>query len=333
MKQGNKKKLSIAIPTYNRALKVERLLNNIDNELDNHLVSDIEVLVSNNGSTDLTQELLESFRPKNFDLSIFKQENNLGFDKNIKFLYDQAKTDYVWFFSDDDIILPGAITKIYNALELFEPHITLFSFKQPPDSTRKTFDFSESMKIIIDFKRMIKLVAYYPKVSIYVVRKTEFTVSEEEEILQFGGTNYLFLALCYSVLSQHKTPRLCIISEPLASCDSEFNNIRFDPETWGNEGLIFKHTFVIDKYPDLFQSSKKNAYYSVIGFILFVKLGIFEVENKEGYELAAKKIEFKLNWLLQNPKAAVKYLALKLNNRFIFLLLKKMIKIGQQFSL
>ncbi len=60
-------KLSILIPTYNRAPKLGRLLQNIQTEIaTSGLDWQIDVLVSDNASTDSTPDVVTSFIPTNF---------------------------------------------------------------------------------------------------------------------------------------------------------------------------------------------------------------------------------------------------------------------------
>lgn len=99
--------LSILIPTYNRAefLKknIELLYHHI---IKGNLENEIEILISNNYSSDNTHELVNNFIKSNRVIQIryYLQEKNLGLERNALFVLGVAKGDYVMFLGDDDFI-------------------------------------------------------------------------------------------------------------------------------------------------------------------------------------------------------------------------------------
>lgn len=91
--------VTIAIPTYNRADKF--LQNTLENAI-NQTYENLEILVSDNCSTDNTEELVRSYTGPR--LKYFKQEKNLGQRGNTDFLLRKARGDYFHMFHDDDHI-------------------------------------------------------------------------------------------------------------------------------------------------------------------------------------------------------------------------------------
>ncbi len=120
-------RLAICVPTHNRAAALRQLLTCLDDELPD--VGGIEVLISDNASTDETWALLTRATTRRPWLRIHRQTENLGAVGNLRWLIDNAPTvDYVWCFGDDDVILPGGLTLVAEALRaarpawLFLPH-------------------------------------------------------------------------------------------------------------------------------------------------------------------------------------------------------------------
>jgi len=58
-----KKILSVCIPTFNRAALLDTLLGNLSNEL-NGIQNQVEVCVSDNFSTDATNEILQKWKDR-----------------------------------------------------------------------------------------------------------------------------------------------------------------------------------------------------------------------------------------------------------------------------
>src|SRR4030066_885604 len=136
-------KLSILIPTFNRCNKLVRLLNCIKDEVETcQLGNLVSVYVSDNASTDDTENQVREFRGNQLDVHYFRQSENVGFDGNLRFLYQKAGSEYVWFMADDDLPLRGAISNIISTIETHTPDVLLFSFIQPPGSKVRQFDYS-----------------------------------------------------------------------------------------------------------------------------------------------------------------------------------------------
>ncbi len=91
--------VTIAIPTYNRAgtyLK-HTLQSAIDQSYKN-----LEIIVSDNCSTDHTERLVKEFDDPR--IQYVKHNQNIGHFKNFKFCIEQAKGDYFLLLQDDDLI-------------------------------------------------------------------------------------------------------------------------------------------------------------------------------------------------------------------------------------
>lgn len=113
----NNKLLSICIPTYNRADKIKISLLAILKQVDKYQ-NKIEVIISDNASTDNTQDILNEFKKEYPFMKIFRNEKNLGFNLNIFKLSDNyAIGKYFWLIGDDDVIDFGAVDLILSILE------------------------------------------------------------------------------------------------------------------------------------------------------------------------------------------------------------------------
>jgi len=107
--------LSICIATFNREEFLDKQLNRIFKEIS--LIDEpgsIEVIVSNNASTDSTNEIVEKY--KKMGLVYFEQSENVGPDKNFFTLFEMATGEYTWLLSDDDSINDDTIRYIVNTV-------------------------------------------------------------------------------------------------------------------------------------------------------------------------------------------------------------------------
>lgn len=107
--------LTVGIPTYNRARYLDECLGWICGEAGNN--PDVEILVSDNGSTDNTEDVVNKYKASYNNVVYYKQIQNLGFDRNIKSIFDLANGEYVKPHGDDDLFTPGSINNIINIIK------------------------------------------------------------------------------------------------------------------------------------------------------------------------------------------------------------------------
>jgi len=107
-------KLSVVIPTYNRAFFLKETLESIYDQISN----EIEVVVSNNGSRDETLNILLEFSSRYPSSFSYKSlESNQGIDANILSAISLAKGEYIFLFSDDDLLTKATLARILEQIQ------------------------------------------------------------------------------------------------------------------------------------------------------------------------------------------------------------------------
>ena len=91
--------VTIAIPTYNRAnLYLRQAIESAINQA----YPNLEIIISDNCSSDDTEVIVKSFRDPR--IRYFRQEKNIGGNNNFNFCLKQAKGEYFLLLMDDDLI-------------------------------------------------------------------------------------------------------------------------------------------------------------------------------------------------------------------------------------
>jgi len=109
--------LSFAVPTYNRARSLEKLLNNVLPQAIK-LKDEVEICISNNGSVDNTREVVSGFQKKYPNLIKYSENaKNLGVDANIIKVVDMCNGDFIWTFGDDDHIVDDGLSAVVSLLK------------------------------------------------------------------------------------------------------------------------------------------------------------------------------------------------------------------------
>ena len=105
--------VSICIPTYNgEAFILEAIASALTQTYDS-----IEIIVSDNNSTDSTLPILQSLQPDiAVDYSVYSHEK-LGIAENCNFCIQKAKGKYIKFLFQDDVLLPNCITEMVKLAE------------------------------------------------------------------------------------------------------------------------------------------------------------------------------------------------------------------------
>lgn len=107
--------LTIIVPTYNRAAQLDVLLAALRSEL-RGLESLVEVIVSDNASTDSTPEVTRAAACHWPALTIQRHDRNIGPEGNFLSCVPRVSTRYLWIIGDDDCPKRGVLAKVVQLL-------------------------------------------------------------------------------------------------------------------------------------------------------------------------------------------------------------------------
>lgn len=118
----NQPLVSIGIPTYNRAELLKR-------SIESALIQDyenIEVIVSDNDSTDDTRAICQFYRDQDVRLKYIRQRRNVGPSANFDAVLKEASGQYFMWLGDDDWI---DVSYVSHCMSVFtqEPDVALVS--------------------------------------------------------------------------------------------------------------------------------------------------------------------------------------------------------------
>lgn len=112
--------VSIGIPVYNGAEWIENTLDSILNQT----YSNIEIIISDNASTDNTEASCRDYAAKDNRVRYFRNDQNIGVSNNYNSVFNHSSGDFFKWSSASDIIKPDFIEK---CLEKFnaDPELVL----------------------------------------------------------------------------------------------------------------------------------------------------------------------------------------------------------------
>jgi glycosyltransferase involved in cell wall biosynthesis len=92
--------VSIGLPTYNRAVSLKRA---VESALAQDF-ADLELVISDNASTDATQTICEDFCRRDNRVRYLRQASNIGLTANFQAAWKAARGDFFMWLADDDWI-------------------------------------------------------------------------------------------------------------------------------------------------------------------------------------------------------------------------------------
>lgn len=126
--------LSVLIPTFNRAIFLEGLLIDLERQLcAQEAALGVEILISDNASTDNTSQVLQKFYARNPAWRIIQHSVNLGPDANMIHLIVESQGSYRWIIGDDDRPFPGLIRHLLKLLRGDSPSLIYLPSLWAPD--------------------------------------------------------------------------------------------------------------------------------------------------------------------------------------------------------
>ena len=106
-------RLSICIATYNRAAFIGETLDSIIPQLG----PGIEVVIVDGASPDDTASVVARYVERAPSIRYFREAQNSGFDGDYDKAVGYAAGEHCWLFPDDDLLAPGAVARVLDALE------------------------------------------------------------------------------------------------------------------------------------------------------------------------------------------------------------------------
>lgn len=112
--------LEILIPTYQRALLLRDNIVRLGDQILRHSLQDlVGIVISDNGSTDNTEEYVSALicdPNRSYALSYYRSPSNLGLEKNAVIVASKAKSKYILWCGDDDFIDDDYLPFVINSI-------------------------------------------------------------------------------------------------------------------------------------------------------------------------------------------------------------------------
>lgn len=150
--------LTVVIPAFNAE---KYLKETIDSILNQKTIFLFEILISDDCSTDGTNEICKGFAAVNSNIKLIKQKTNLGMTKNQHFVITHPKTKYIAYVDSDDYFIDENYLQNQVNFLLLYPNVSCVfsnveSFNENSKEYKITYNESFKPPIIFDLHTYFK---------------------------------------------------------------------------------------------------------------------------------------------------------------------------------
>jgi len=152
-------KLSVCIPTYNRAEFLKECLWSVITQA-HSLRNDIEIIICDNNSSDTTEEIVKEYRREHDFIKYYKNERNLGYAGNQVKCIERAEGKYIAILCDDDMYVNDTLNSIFTVISKKEYSFIALNYYGFLKSINKVFSTGFAPEKDMKFERGFDIMNY-----------------------------------------------------------------------------------------------------------------------------------------------------------------------------
>ncbi len=222
-------RLSICIPTYNRSGFLKECVSSVLASVDGR-ESEIEIVVSDNASTDSTGDVIRAFQRAYPWIRYHRNDQNIGAERNFHLLANLAQGTNFWIFGDDDRMEREAVERVLEKIDLgYGLVICNYSVWDKAYSFMKTNDgmHIEKDQVFEDRDALLKRFnLHLSYISSVVISKAAFVDATRDEYWEFIDCGFSYMYAVYAGFAQASGPA-AYIAAPIV-CNRSENSGDYD---------------------------------------------------------------------------------------------------------
>ncbi len=303
----NPLRLSVCIATYNRAAFIAETLDSILGQM----TAEVELIVVDGASSDNTQEVVARVAARYPVLRYYREKVNSGVDGDYDKAVGYAAGEYCWLMTDDDVLVPEAISRVLAALDGRADLVVVNSEVRNADLTATLvsprLDVHEDLEYGADRSEdfFARTATYLSFIGAVVVRREVWLARERKP---YYGTQFIHVGVIF------QTPAIGavrVIARPLIRIRN--GNAMWTPrafEIWG-----FKWATLLWSFVDFSESTRRSVCprepWRGFNFLLFHRaLGSYSIaEFRKHLAGIARGRARAVAWLVARCPAALANLA------------------------
>lgn len=192
----NKRKflISFCIPTYNRCEALQKCIESIISQPD--FEKSVEIVVSDNASTDSTFDVVKKFSslfPDN--IIYFKNRENIGMEANFRKVLDLGSGKLLKLLNDYSLITPNYIPKLLKCIEINKNEKAILFFMN--------IGTNENFRLCTNFNDFLKHTTYWTTwIGTFSIWKNDYTSFSNKE--ECEGLLFFHMLLLFEIFRKKK---------------------------------------------------------------------------------------------------------------------------------
>lgn len=219
--------LSICLATFKRAEFLAATLDSIVEQMEDG----VELVIVDGASPDKTPAVVAPYLARFPAIRYFREEENSGVDRDYDKAVGYARGEYCWLMTDDDLLKPGAIRRVLDALRTGERSLVLVNAEvRNADLSRVLVDRKLSMLEDRDYGRddreffFAECLNYLSFIGCVVIRRAVWLGRDRDS---YFGTLFVHVGV---ILQPPWIGEVHIVSDPLIV-------IRYGNAMWTSRGF------------------------------------------------------------------------------------------------
>lgn len=252
--------ISIIVPFYNSS----KFLNECLSSIKAQTFSDFECLLIDDGSSDSSREIAESYTKEDSRFILLNKEH-VGFPQAKNIGLDYAKGEYICFIDSDDAVHPRYLELLYKGITKSKSDICGCNYIYRNDIyPTESYNNLINLNIFRNSEKMEIMYRSYPGTYMWnkIYKKELFNNLRHENVIALSDTiimPYLF----------DRAKSVSVISNILYFYRNHKGNITYNvrhnvPTYWAHRLNVHVNfsLFILKKYPELIFVVKKNFLYT-----------------------------------------------------------------------
>lgn len=276
--------VSIIVPVYNAENSLQRCLDSLMKQDYN----DIEIILVDDGSTDSSAKLCDSYDDSSDRIVAYHKENG-GVSSARNYGMKKMTTEgYVMFVDSDDYVEPDYVSKLVSVAERTPNCMAAckWRYQKSEDTFDRKFEWNERIDEFSGEDKFLAVlnedvVCGYPWNKIFnkqILREHNIVFNESLQIIEdllfvIQYLNYVEQVVCINFPLYHY----------IYCSNSLSHSLEFNKSKWLGELITLKK--ITSMIPDKYQKAKEKSYKSLFNesiyfWIRMYKSGLFECPNK-----------------------------------------------------
>ena len=271
--------LSVCIPVYNGERTIAETLRCVLSQS----LSDFELLIADNASTDNTVSIVKNFSDPR--IRIVVNERNMGCGMNLEICKKYASGDILFFISADDLAQRDALLKVKDAFLISDdigivtrPYFWFEGNPLKPIRATRQFEEMEIVSLESPLEKIRNAVALFDQISGMSFRKKH---------MQFEFGREPFIEIAKMAVPMMKICKVVIIPDNIVAVRISDNG-SMNPAVYKNSPLLAWHQVVTESFAEEEHSSIRR--YLVDRFVANNYVGLVQIKAFGGCKCLLREI-------------------------------------------